>query len=108
VVDLAPWDSNTIPLMKWPHEKFEDITVFDTKSSRLVGMNHDTFEKFKKMMADRKAGKEPEEEVEFDQERIVADQKGKLYDLSKNRFVPQNDARYHPYRRGNWRLHPSV
>ena len=100
---MMPWDSNTIPLMKWPHEKFEDITVDDTATGRLVSMEHGTYEKFKQMMADRKAGREPTVEVEFDQERFVSDKTGKLYDMSQTRFVPLHEGKFHLYRRGQYK-----
>jgi NADH dehydrogenase [ubiquinone] 1 alpha subcomplex assembly factor 3 len=101
VADLKPWDSDTIPIPTWQYEKTEngDIHVSDPKTGRQIGMKRGAFEKWKKMMQDRKEGKEPTEEVEYDQESIVADQTGRQQDLSKMKYLPLNDGRYLPRRK---------
>ena len=111
-VEIMPWDSKSIPAFVWPFERDErEITVSDPKTGRLVGMNKDTFEKWKTMMKARKEGKTPEVEVEYDQENIVADKRGKLYDTSRMRYVPLYYGRFHPKRpsktgRGHLRFMP--
>lgn len=108
--DVMPWDSESIPMMKWPHERDpENISVEDPKTGRIVGMRAPTFEKWKQMMKDRKEGKKPSVEIEFDQETIVSDQNGRLVDLTKTRYIPMYEGRFHPQRpsktgRGNLKL----
>lgn len=109
--DLMPWDSNSIPMPKWPHEKNHtgDIVVEDPKTGRMLGMQKGTFEKWKKMMARRKeleqaedrgedvsALQQPEDEpVEFDQEDLVRDKSGRMMDFSKMKYIPMMENRWH-------------
>lgn len=109
---LMPWDSNTIPMPRWQHEKNEngEYCVEDPKTGRVIGMAKPTFEKWKKMMDRRKElesaedegldvtmqRKPEEEDVEFDQESIVADRSGRLMDFSKSRYIPTSEHRWHP------------
>jgi NADH dehydrogenase [ubiquinone] 1 alpha subcomplex assembly factor 3 len=108
--DLMPWDSNTIPMPVWQHEKVPgEITVEDPKTGRIIGMTRPTYEKWKTMMERRKQleaaedagmdvkGVAPEaEEVEFDQEKIVSERSGRLIDLSKTRYIPLHEHRWNP------------
>jgi hypothetical protein len=97
--DLMPWDSETIPMMKWPHERDpENVSVDDPKTGRVVAMTAPTFEKWKQMMKERKEGKTPTVEVEYDQETLVSDKNGRLMDLSKQKYVPLYEGRWHPRR----------
>jgi len=98
--ELMPWDSATIPLPKWQFERNPNgqHLALDPKTGRLVGMDKITFGKWRKMMEARAQGVEPDEEVEFDQERFVADKQGRLQDLAKAKYVPLNEARWHPDR----------
>lgn len=97
--DLLPWDSETIPMMKWPHERNPDhIGVDDPKTGRVVAMNAPTFEKWKLMMKARKEGRKPEVEVEYDQETLVSDHNGRLMDITKAKYVPLYEGRWHPRR----------
>lgn len=95
--DLKPWDSATIPVPKWQYERNEDGVhlVDDPKTGRVVGMNKPTFDKWQRMMKARAEGREPDEEVEYDQERIVAARDGRLMDTSRVRYVPTSEARWH-------------
>ena len=99
VVTLAPWDSSSLPVTKFTHEKFEnEIFVEDWKTGRVIGMEKETYEKYKKMMTERKAGVPETEPVEFDQERFVADKMGIVYDLSKLKYRPIFEGRWNPNR----------
>lgn len=99
VDDLAPWDSNSIPLAKWAHERKEDeIIVEDKKTGRIIGMKRPTYEKWRVMMKERAEGKEPSDPVEFDQETIVTGKDGRVFDTSKMRYRPIFEGRWHPRR----------
>jgi uncharacterized protein len=98
--ELMPWDSATIPLPKWQFERNEgrEHLVNDPKTGRLVGMNKKTFDAWRSMMKAREEGKEPEQEVEYDQERYVSDRRGRIQDTSKARYIPLSEAKWHPHR----------
>lgn len=98
-VDLMPWDSSTIPITKFPHERNdEEIIVEDPKTGRIVGMERDTYQRWLHMMKERKAGIDPTDPVEFDQERFVTNKEGIVFDLSKMKYRPIYEGRWNPRR----------
>jgi uncharacterized protein len=99
VVEVAPWESTSLPVTKFMYEKFDDeVYVEDWKSGRVVGMDKESYEKYKVMMAERKAGQPESEPIEFDQERYVADKHGIVYDLTQIKFRPIFEGRWNPQR----------
>jgi NADH dehydrogenase [ubiquinone] 1 alpha subcomplex assembly factor 3 len=99
VVELAPWDSTSLPITKFNFEKLDnEVLVEDFKSGRVVGMDKETYEKYKQMVAERKAGVPETEPVEFDQERYVADRHGVVYDLNMIQYRPIFEGRWNPNR----------
>lgn len=97
--DLMPWDSASIPLTKFPHERSDDeIVVEDPKTGRIIGMERSTYERFKIMMKERREGKPESDPVEFDQERFVTNKEGVVFDLSKISYRPIFEGRWNPRR----------
>ena len=100
--ELMPWDTKTLPLAKWMHERDEDeIAVEDPTTGRIVGMNRSTYERWKVMMEERKQGKEPSDPVEFDQEALVTDKEGRVFDTSKMKYRPVYEGRWQPRRQSS-------
>jgi NADH dehydrogenase [ubiquinone] 1 alpha subcomplex assembly factor 3 len=98
--EIMPWDSASIPLSKFAWEKDEkEILVMDAKNGRVIGMQRDTFEKWKVMMKEREEGKPESDPVEFDQERFVTDKDGNILDLTRAEYRPIWEGRFHPRRR---------
>jgi uncharacterized protein len=96
---LAPWNSATIPITKFPHERNEEeIIVEDPKTGRIIGMERDTYERWKRMMAERRAGLPESDPVEYDQERYVTNKEGIVFDLSKMKYRPIFEGRWNPRR----------
>lgn len=95
---LMPWDSRSIPVTKHRGWKHRDgiISICDGKTGRVVGVTHEGFELYKKMMTERAEGKEESDPIEFDQERFVADEDGFVYDMVQSRFLPAFECRWHP------------
>jgi uncharacterized protein len=97
--ELMPWDSASIPLTKFSHERNEDeIIVDDPKTGRVIGMDRETFERWKRMMKERREGKSESDPVEFDQERFVTNKDGVVFDLSKMQYRPIFEGRWNPRR----------
>lgn len=97
--DLAPWNSATIPITKFPHERNEEeIIVEDPKTGRVIGMDRETYERWKRMMEERKAGLPESDPVEYDQERYVTNKEGVVFDLSKMKYRPIFQGRWNPRR----------
>ncbi|KAG5488790.1 hypothetical protein JIQ42_00407 [Leishmania sp. Namibia] len=97
--DLMPWNSATIPITKFPHERNdEEIIVEDPKTGRIIGMERDTYERWKRMMEERRAGLLESDPVEYDQERYVTNKDGVVFDLSKMRYRPIFEGRWNPRR----------
>lgn len=97
--ELMPWDSASIPITKFPHERNDDeIIVDDPKTGRVIGMSRDTYERWKKMMAERRAGVPETDPVEYDQERFVTNREGVVFDLSKMKYRPIYEGRWNPRR----------
>lgn len=97
--ELMPWDSSSIPLTKFAYERNEEeIIVEDPKTGRIIGMERDTFERWKKMMTERREGKEESDPVEYDQERFVTSKEGVVFDLSKMQYRPIFEGRWNPRR----------
>lgn len=99
VTDLMPWDSATIPISKFSHERNdEEVIVDDPKTGRVIGMDRATYEKWKTMMKERREGKEESAPVEYDQERFVTNKEGVVFDLSKMHYRPIYEGRWNPRR----------
>ncbi|KPI85670.1 hypothetical protein ABL78_5250 [Leptomonas seymouri] len=97
--ELAPWNSATIPITKFPHERNEEeIIVEDPKTGRIIGMERDTYERWKRMMEERRAGLPESDPVEYDQERYVTNKDGLVFDLSKMKYRPIFEGRWNPRR----------
>lgn len=98
-VEAAPWDSASIPVTKFPHERNdEEIVVEDPKTGRIIGMDRPTYDRWKTMMMERKAGLPESDPVEYDQERFVTSKEGVVYDLSKMKYRPIFEGRWNPRR----------
>lgn len=98
-VDLKPWDSATIPITKFPHERNDDeIIVEDPKTGRIIGMERDTYNRWKVMMEERREGRPESDPVEYDQERYVTNKDGMVFDLSKIKYRPIYQGRWNPRR----------
>ncbi|ORC91456.1 uncharacterized protein TM35_000064610 [Trypanosoma theileri] len=97
--ELAPWDSASIPITKFPHERNEEeIVVEDPKTGRIIGMDRDTYERWRVMMQERREGKPESDPVEYDQERFVTNKDGVVFDLSKMKYRPIFEGRWNPRR----------
>ncbi|KAF8286869.1 putative Protein of unknown function (DUF498/DUF598) [Trypanosoma cruzi] len=97
--DLAPWDSASIPITKFPHERNDDeIVVEDPKTGRIIGMDRGTYERWRIMMQERREGKPESDPVEYDQERFVTNKDGVVFDLSKMKYRPIFEGRWNPRR----------
>lgn len=97
--ELAPWDSASIPLTKFPHERNdEEVIVEDPKTGRIIGMERDTYDRFVKMMDERRQGLPESDPVEYDQERYVTNKDGVVFDLSKMKYRPIFEGRWNPRR----------
>lgn len=101
-VDLAPWDSASIPITKFPHERNEEeIIVEDPKTGRIIGMERDTYQRWLRMMKERREGVPETDPVEYDQERFVTSKEGIVFDLSKMNYRPIYEGRFNPRRPGS-------
>lgn len=97
--ELMPWDSASIPITKFAHERNDDeIIVEDPKTGRIIGMERATYDRWRKMMKQRREGKEETDPVEFDQERFVTNKEGVVFDLSKISYRPIFEGRWNPKR----------
>ena len=97
--ELAPWSSATIPITKFGHERNEEeIIVEDPKTGRVIGMERDTYERWKRMMEERRLGLPESDPVEYDQERYVTNKDGLVFDLSKVKYRPIFEGRWNPRR----------
>ncbi|EPY37278.1 hypothetical protein STCU_00019 [Strigomonas culicis] len=99
VTELMPWDSASIPLTRFPHERSdEEIIVEDPKTGRIIGMERETYDRWRKMMDERRRGAEETDPVEYDQERYVTNKEGMVFDLSKIKYRPIYEGRWNPRR----------
>ncbi|RNF01050.1 uncharacterized protein Tco025E_08666 [Trypanosoma conorhini] len=97
--DVAPWDSASIPITKFPHERDEEeIVVEDPKTGRIIGMDRATYERWRVMMQERREGRPESDPVEYDQERYVTNKDGVVFDLSKMKYRPIFEGRWNPRR----------
>ncbi|RHW67600.1 hypothetical protein DPX39_110068800 [Trypanosoma brucei equiperdum] len=97
--DIAPWDSASIPITKFPHERNDDeVVVEDPKTGRIIGMDRNTYERWRVMMQERREGKPESDPVEYDQERFVTNKDGVVFDLSKVKYRPIFEGRWNPRR----------
>lgn len=98
-VDVMPWDSASIPITKFPHERNEEeIIVEDPKTGRIIGMERETYQRWLRMMKDRREGVPESDSVEYDQERFVTNKEGIVFDLSKMKYRPIYEGRWNPRR----------
>lgn len=98
-VDVMPWDSASIPITKFPHERNEEeIIVEDPKTGRIIGMERETYQRWLQMMKERMAGVPETDAVEYDQERYVTNKEGIVFDLSKMKYRPIFEGRWNPRR----------
>ncbi|EPY38619.1 hypothetical protein AGDE_05310 [Angomonas deanei] len=99
ITEVAPWDSASIPITRFSHEHDDgEIIVEDPKTGRIIGMDRETYERWKKMMEERKLGVPETDPVEYDQERYVTNKEGMVFDLSKIKYRPIFDGRFNPRR----------
>ncbi|KAG8345284.1 hypothetical protein TRVL_03888 [Trypanosoma vivax] len=97
--DIAPWDSASIPITKFPHERNEDeVVVEDPKTGRIIGMDRATYERWRVMMEERRKGIPESDPVEYDQERFVTNKDGVVFDLAKIKYRPIFEGRWNPRR----------
>ncbi|CCW69255.1 unnamed protein product [Phytomonas sp. Hart1] len=96
---VMPWEAASIPICKFAHERNEEeIIVEDPKTGRIIGMDRETYNRWRVMMEERRKGLPESDPVEYDQERYVTNRDGIVFDLSKMKYRPIFQGRWNPRR----------